>query len=285
MGRRTRSSPSGARRSWPPSRTISTPRRRGPRCSSSSPRATGARSRARARRCRSCCPCSGSSRCWRTPAGADAGGRGAARRARSGPGGARLRPGRRAARPACRHGVDRSRHVRGREARALDAVSASGAEIVYGRRPVAEAKRGRRMVRRVWSAPETEAGELTRLAGSPDHQGIVAEVDPYPYADAAALLDQPDGLIIALDQVQDPHNLGAVARSAEAAGAAGLVIPGRRAASVTPAAVKASAGATRAPADRQGVEPRRVARAAPRTRAPGSTGPRPTRPRRTRRPT
>jgi 23S rRNA (guanosine2251-2'-O)-methyltransferase len=118
------------------------------------------------------------------------------------------------------------------------------AEIVYGRRPVAEAKRGRRMVRRVWSAPETEAGELTRLAGSPDHQGIVAEVDPYPYADAAALLDQPDGLIIALDQVQDPHNLGAVARSAEAAGAAGLVIPGRRAASVTPAAVKASAGAT-----------------------------------------
>jgi 23S rRNA (guanosine2251-2'-O)-methyltransferase len=119
-----------------------------------------------------------------------------------------------------------------------------GGQIVYGRRPVAEAKRGRRLVRRVWSAPETGADELTRRAGSPDHQGIVAEVDPYPYADAGSLLEQSDALILALDQIQDPHNLGAVARSAEAAGAAGLVIPSRRAASVTPAAVKASAGAT-----------------------------------------
>jgi 23S rRNA (guanosine2251-2'-O)-methyltransferase len=49
--------------------------------------------------------------------------------------------------------------------------------------------------------------------------------------------------VVALDQVQDPHNLGAVARSAEAAGAVGLVIPSRRAAAVTPAAAKASAGA------------------------------------------
>lgn len=116
-------------------------------------------------------------------------------------------------------------------------------EIVYGRRPVAEAERGRRRVRRVWRAPETDAAELTRLAGSPDHQGVVAEVDPYPYADPEALLGQPDGLIVALDQVQDPHNLGAVSRSAEAAGAAGLVIPARRSASVTAAACKASAGA------------------------------------------
>ena len=57
------------------------------------------------------------------------------------------------------------------------------------------------------------------------------------------MLDRPAALIVALDQVQDPHNLGAVARSAEAAGADGLVIPGRRSASVTPAAAKASAGA------------------------------------------
>jgi 23S rRNA (guanosine2251-2'-O)-methyltransferase len=117
------------------------------------------------------------------------------------------------------------------------------AEIVYGRRPVAEAKRGRRRVRRVWTAADTPAEELTRLAGSPDHQGVVAEVDAYPYADAQALLEQPDGLIVALDQIQDPHNLGAVCRSAEAAGAAGVVIPSRRAASVTPAVAKASAGA------------------------------------------
>ena len=122
-------------------------------------------------------------------------------------------------------------------------MSAGEGEIVYGRRPVAEAKRGRRRVRRVWTADDLPEAELTRLAGSPDHQGVVAEVDPYPYADPAALLEPADPLVIALDQVQDPHNLGAVARSAEAAGVDGLVICGRRAASVTPAAAKASAGA------------------------------------------
>lgn len=117
------------------------------------------------------------------------------------------------------------------------------AEIVYGRRPVAEAKRGRRRVRRVWTSAEIDPSELTRLAGSPDHQGVVAEVDPYPYAEAAALLEPPEALVVALDQVQDPHNLGAVCRSAEAAGATGVVIPARRSASITPAACKASAGA------------------------------------------
>jgi 23S rRNA (guanosine2251-2'-O)-methyltransferase len=119
----------------------------------------------------------------------------------------------------------------------------SSTDVVYGKRPVAEAERGRRRVRRVWRAPDTDAAELTRLAGSPDHQGVVAEVDPYPYADADALLEQPDALIVALDRIQDPQNLGAMARSAEAAGASGLVIPSRRSASVTPAAAKASAGA------------------------------------------
>ena len=116
-------------------------------------------------------------------------------------------------------------------------------EIVYGRRPVAEAQRGRRVVHTVWEAPQTAAEELTRLAGSPDHQGVVAEVDPYPYAGAAELLADPKGLLVALDQVQDPRNLGAVCRSAEAAGAAGVVIPERRSAAVTAVACKASAGA------------------------------------------
>jgi 23S rRNA (guanosine2251-2'-O)-methyltransferase len=116
-------------------------------------------------------------------------------------------------------------------------------DVVYGRRPVAEAQRGRRRVRRVWTAGDLPASELTRLAGSPDHQGVVAEVDPYPYADPRALLEVPDGLLLALDQVQDPRNLGAVCRSAEAAGAAGVVIPTRRAAAVTAATCKASAGA------------------------------------------
>jgi 23S rRNA (guanosine2251-2'-O)-methyltransferase len=116
-------------------------------------------------------------------------------------------------------------------------------EIVYGRRPVAEARRGRRQVHRVWTSSDTDAAELARLAGSTDHQGFVAEVDPYPYAGPEVLLAPAAGLVVALDQVQDPHNLGAVCRSAEAAGAAGVVICERRAASVTAAVCKASAGA------------------------------------------
>ncbi len=116
-------------------------------------------------------------------------------------------------------------------------------ERIYGRRPVAEAERGRRRVHRVWRAPDTAAEELERLCGSPDHQGVVAEVDPYPYADPTALLKADDALVVALDQIQDPHNLGSVCRAAEVAGAAGVVIPERRAASVTAAACKASAGA------------------------------------------
>lgn len=118
-------------------------------------------------------------------------------------------------------------------------------ERIYGRRPVEEAERGRRRVHRIWRAPETPAEELERLCGSADHQGVVAEVDPYPYADPGGLFEDDDGqgLVVALDQVQDPHNLGAVCRAAEVAGAAGVVIPERRAASVTAAACKASAGA------------------------------------------
>ncbi|MGH2923350.1 MAG: TrmH family RNA methyltransferase, partial [Solirubrobacterales bacterium] len=114
---------------------------------------------------------------------------------------------------------------------------------LYGRRPVAEAERGRRAVHRVWRAPDTQPDELERLCGSPEHQGVVAEVDPYPYADPDRLLDGERALVVALDQVQDPHNLGAICRSAEVAGAAGVVITERRAAAVTPAACKASAGA------------------------------------------
>ena len=116
-------------------------------------------------------------------------------------------------------------------------------QFIYGRNPVAEAERGRRRVHRVWRAPETSAEELERLCGSPDHQGVVAEVDPYPYGDPVAMLRREGSLLVALDQVQDPRNLGAVCRSAEFAGAAGVVIPERRSAAVTAVACKTSAGA------------------------------------------
>ena len=68
-------------------------------------------------------------------------------------------------------------------------------------------------------------------------------MDPYPYADAAALLAVADPFLVVLDEVQDVQNLGAICRTAEGAGATGVVIPERRSATVTPAACKASAGA------------------------------------------
>lgn len=116
-------------------------------------------------------------------------------------------------------------------------------DMIYGRRPVTEAERGRRGVNRVWRAPETSPEELERLCGSPDHQGVVAEVDPFPYGDPGQMLRKENALLVALDQVQDPRNLGAVCRSAEFAGAAGVVVPERRAAAVTAVTCKASAGA------------------------------------------
>jgi 23S rRNA (guanosine2251-2'-O)-methyltransferase len=121
---------------------------------------------------------------------------------------------------------------------------------------VREALRGRRRVHRVWAteaaaadgwsgAPVSivAADEVERRCGSDAHQGVCADVDPYPYADDAELLAQPDPLIVALDEVTDPQNLGAVARTAEAVGATGVVIPERRSAEVTAAVCKASAGA------------------------------------------
>ena len=131
--------------------------------------------------------------------------------------------------------------------------------ILYGRNAVREALRARRRrIGPVW-ATERAAREpwLREVAGvevvnavavehrceSPDHQGVCAEAGGYPYAGAAELLSKPDPFVVALDELQDPQNLGAICRTAECAGATGVVICERRAAAVTPAVAKASAGA------------------------------------------
>lgn len=80
------------------------------------------------------------------------------------------------------------------------------------------------------------------------HQGVVATAPPFPYADLEQVLDRAEAagevpLLVALDGVTDPHNLGSVCRTAEAVGAHGVVVPARRAAPVTPVAEKAAAGA------------------------------------------
>jgi 23S rRNA (guanosine2251-2'-O)-methyltransferase len=124
--------------------------------------------------------------------------------------------------------------------------------IVYGRNPVKELlAAGRRPVTAIWAtdpgewpnAEHADAEELERICGSHDHQGVCAEAGPYPYAADDDLLQADDALVVVLDQIQDPRNLGAVARVAETVGASGIVIPERRSAEVTPAACKTSAGA------------------------------------------
>lgn len=131
--------------------------------------------------------------------------------------------------------------------------------ILYGRNPVREALRGRRAhaVREVWATAAAArepwlrtsrprvcgAEEIERRCGSSAHQGVCADAGPYPYAGAHELLRQESPLIVVLDQVQDPHNLGSICRTAECVGANGLVIAERRSAEITPAACKASAGA------------------------------------------
>jgi 23S rRNA (guanosine2251-2'-O)-methyltransferase len=131
--------------------------------------------------------------------------------------------------------------------------------ILYGRNPVREALRGRRahsvsevcatasVAREPWleglQAKVCAAEEIERRCGSPAHQGVCAAAGGYPYVGPDELLAVADPFIVALDQVQDPQNLGSICRTAECAGATGVVIPERRSAEVTPAVCKASAGA------------------------------------------
>ena len=88
------------------------------------------------------------------------------------------------------------------------------------------------------------ADEIARRCGSDGHQGVCADVEEYRYADAgASCCAAPDPVLVALDEVTDPQNLGAVCRTAECTGATGVILPERRSAEVTPAVCKASAGA------------------------------------------
>lgn len=135
------------------------------------------------------------------------------------------------------------------------------AEQVYGRRAVREALRGRREVLELWASDRAVAAEdwlraqakprvqvkpdreLSEAAGTRDHQGVLAFCEPYRYADAYELAAAERPLLAVLDQVTDPRNLGAVVRSAEGAGATGVVVPAHRSATVTAAVCRASAGA------------------------------------------
>jgi 23S rRNA (guanosine2251-2'-O)-methyltransferase len=132
-------------------------------------------------------------------------------------------------------------------------------DLVYGRRPVREALRGRREVLEVWASERARESEpwladaprlqtklerdLSAAAGTRDHQGVVAWAAPYRYGDAWELAAAERPLLVCLDQVTDPHNLGAVCRTAEGVRATGVVVPAHGSVTVTPAVAKASAGA------------------------------------------
>ena len=134
-------------------------------------------------------------------------------------------------------------------------------DLVYGRRAVREALRGPREVLELWATERAVAAEewlrerdrvrvqvkpereLSEVAETRDHQGAIAWCEPYKYADAWELVDTDRPLLACLDQVSDPRNLGAVCRSAEGAGATGVVLPAHGTARVTAAVCRASAGA------------------------------------------
>ena len=132
-------------------------------------------------------------------------------------------------------------------------------DLVYGRRAVRELYRGPRDVLETWATeraaaqiPWLESGPrvqvkperaLSEAAATRDHQGVVAWAEPFRYADAYELARAEKPLLVCLDQVTDPHNLGAVVRSAEGAGATGVILPAHGSARVTPAVSRASAGA------------------------------------------
>ncbi|MBB1511774.1 23S rRNA (guanosine(2251)-2'-O)-methyltransferase RlmB [Tessaracoccus sp. MC1679] len=144
-----------------------------------------------------------------------------------------------------------------------------GADWVVGRNPVFEALTAGLPVKQAFVAEGAERddrlrdilkftaehglpllqvtrAELDRVTGGLVHQGVAVQLPAYEYADAEDVLADAlelDGIVVALDGITDPRNLGAIVRSAAAFGAQGIIIPSRRSASMTAAAWKTSAGA------------------------------------------
>ena len=148
-------------------------------------------------------------------------------------------------------------------------IGTDGLEVVAGRNPVTEVLNGERDVERVFIADGAEGSvskivalareqgvivdfvpkeKIDAMAPGVKHQGVVAKVSEYRYAEmdevfAKAEEAGEDPFIIILDEINDPHNLGAIIRTAECAGAHGVVIPKRRAASLTQTVALSAAGA------------------------------------------
>ncbi|NES17625.1 MAG: 23S rRNA (guanosine(2251)-2'-O)-methyltransferase RlmB [Symploca sp. SIO3E6] len=152
----------------------------------------------------------------------------------------------------------------------LQSSTEEDSDLIYGRHTVIAALRERQL-NRVWIIPqlrydprfhsllleakskgtvidEVEPKRLSQITEGANHQGIAAQVAPYSYLDLGELIDKAKSaaeqpVIVVCDSITDPHNLGAIIRTAEALGAQGLVIPQRRAVGVTSTVMKVAAGA------------------------------------------
>lgn len=143
-------------------------------------------------------------------------------------------------------------------------------EWIVGKNPVVEALRSGRPINKIWIAEGVNKNQLgplvslakgrgvvittanrkklEQLSGSEHHQGVIASVAAYRYADLSDLLAraQEKGeapFLLLLDELEDPHNLGSILRTADAVGVHGVVIPKRRSVGLTAAVAKSSAGA------------------------------------------
>ncbi|MDZ8260680.1 23S rRNA (guanosine(2251)-2'-O)-methyltransferase RlmB [Nostoc sp. ChiQUE01b] len=143
-------------------------------------------------------------------------------------------------------------------------------DLIYGRHPVLSALQNQRNLNRLWITTrlrydpsfhhfllqakengtvidEVEPKRLDHLTNGANHQGVAAQIAPYAYIELPDLIEQcksvTDAVIVVADGITDPHNLGAIIRTAEAIGAQGLVIPQRRASGITSTVMKVAAGA------------------------------------------
>jgi len=144
-------------------------------------------------------------------------------------------------------------------------------DLIYGRHPVLSALENQRELNRIWVTPrlrydprfhnlllqakehgtvidEVDPKRLDQITEGANHQGIAAQIAPYSYQELPDLIAKAksvanDPVIVVAEGITDPHNLGAIIRTAEAIGAQGLVIPQRRAVGITSTVVKVAAGA------------------------------------------
>ncbi|MFP4008661.1 MAG: 23S rRNA (guanosine(2251)-2'-O)-methyltransferase RlmB [Spirulinaceae cyanobacterium] len=158
-----------------------------------------------------------------------------------------------------------------RQPRDLASNSPEDNDLIYGRHSVLAALESDRQLNRIWITPrlrydprfhnlinttkakgcvvdEVEPRRLSQITKGANHQGVAAQTAPYDYLDLPDLIAQAKAqsqqpVIVVTDGIVDPHNLGAVIRTAEAIGAQGLVLPQRRAAGVTSTVMKVAAGA------------------------------------------